>query len=107
MFRGLLLALGLALLVLGRASILVNELLAPLPNDAERLLVEACIGSVPAMEESGWRFDGEAGFRELSARRILSDEATVVELCWRFPFWRTIRARPRGKFALCLIKYVC
>jgi hypothetical protein len=34
--------------------------------------------------ESGWRFDGEAGFRELSARRILSDEATVVELCWRF-----------------------
>jgi hypothetical protein len=33
--------------------------------------------------ESAWRFDGEAGSRELIGRRILRDEAAIVELCWR------------------------
>lgn len=32
---------------------------------------------------SGWRFDGEAGSAEVTARRIRSNETAVVELCHR------------------------
>ena len=33
---------------------------------------------------SGWRFDGEAGLRELAARRIHDNEIAVIEICQRF-----------------------
>jgi len=34
--------------------------------------------------DSGWRFDDDAGSRELAARRIRRNEIAVIELCLRF-----------------------
>ena len=33
---------------------------------------------------AGWRFDGEAGAKELAARRIRRNETAAIELCQRF-----------------------
>jgi competence protein ComEC len=92
MSRGALLALGLAVLVLGRACALGRELLAPLPGDEDYLLVEACARSVPALEESGWRFDARVRFprhapwpvRDLRVQLPQEMPGPLVGECWQY-----------------------
>jgi competence protein ComEC len=92
MSRGLLLALGLTILVLCRASVLVSGLLAPLPGGADYLLVGACIRSVPALEESGWRFDARVSFprhphwpaRDLRVQLPAAMPGPLAGECWQY-----------------------
>jgi competence protein ComEC len=92
MSRGLLLALGFAVLVLGRAHALGRELLAPLPGGEDHLLVEACVRSVPALEESGWRFDAQLRFlrhaqwpaRQLRVQLPEEMPGPMVGECWQY-----------------------
>jgi competence protein ComEC len=92
MSRGVLLALGLGLLVLARAHSLGRELLAPLPGDDDHLLVEACVRSVPALEESGWRFDARLRFlrhaqwpvRDLRVQLPAEMPGPEVGECWQY-----------------------
>lgn len=92
MSRGLLSALGLILLVAGRGVVLGRQLLEPLPDDGDHLLVRACIGSIPAFGDRGWSFDARVSFPqhpEWRARRLRIELAADamqprVGECWRY-----------------------
>jgi hypothetical protein len=92
MSRRTLLAVGLCVLILGRALALGRELLAPLPGDEDYLLVEACVRSVPALEESGWRFDARVRFlrhaewpvRYLRVQLPQEMPGPLVGECWQY-----------------------
>ena len=59
----------------------------PQTQDREILYVGAVENPFPAplmKIESGWRFDGDAGSRELAARLVRRNEAAAVEQCRRF-----------------------
>lgn len=92
MSRGVLLALGLGLLVLARGYLLGRALLAPLPGDDDHLLVEACVQSVPALEENGWRFDARLRFlrhaewpvRALRVQLPAELPGPQVGECWQY-----------------------
>lgn len=92
MSRGVLLALGLAVLVLGRAVVLGRQLLAPLPADEDHVLVQACIGSIAEPEAAGWRVDARVQFarhaqwpsRNLRLQLPAGLPAPRVGECWQY-----------------------
>jgi len=88
----MLLALGLALLVLGRGLALGWQLLAPLPGVGEHLLVQGCVGSIPMAVDTGWQFDARVHFprhADWSARNLRMQlpaalPAPAVGECWQY-----------------------
>ena len=92
MSRGVLLALGVALCVLGRGGVLARQLLAPLPGGADQLLIDACIHSIPEFGEEGWRFDARVRFpqhpqwpaRNLRVQGAPGGATPLAGECWRY-----------------------
>lgn len=72
MWRLLLLS-GLLLLAPARGALIARSVLAPLPVEEGRLLIDANVLSVPARDDAGWRFDARVSFPrhpEWRARRL-------------------------------------
>ncbi len=92
MSRGLWWALGLILVVAGRGVLLGRQLLAPVPSDGERVLVRACVRSIPAVTGRGWRFDARVSFprnpgwpaRNLRIELAADAAAAQAGECWRY-----------------------
>jgi competence protein ComEC len=105
--RSLLLAIVL-LFTLGRGLLQAQRLLAPLPDVEYRLLVEACVRSVPALQETGWRFDARVGFprhpdwaaRVLRMQLPATSRGPVVGECWQYMAQLDAPEDARGRIAL-------
>jgi competence protein ComEC len=90
--RGVLLAAGLALLVLGRGFVLGRQLLAPLPVRQDHVLVQACIESIPELADAGWSVDAQVRFprhpewaqRQLRLQLPAGLPAPGVGDCWQY-----------------------
>ena len=101
MSRGVWVAAGLAVLVLGRGLLLGHQLLAPLPTLDDHVLVQACAGSIPEISEAGWSVDARVGFlrhpewpvRKLRLQLPAALPAPAVGECWRYA---ARLARPRN-----------
>jgi competence protein ComEC len=105
--RSLLLAIVL-LVTLGRGALQAQRLLAPLPDVEHRLLVEACVRSVPALQDSGWRFDAHVGFprhpdwaaRVLRMQLPATAPGPAVGECWQYTAQLDAPQDARGRIAL-------
>jgi competence protein ComEC len=80
------------LLTLCRGTLMAQRLLAPLPDMEHRLLVQACVRSVPALQEAGWRFDARVEFprhpewtaRVLRMQLPPTSAGPAVGECWQY-----------------------
>lgn len=80
------------LVTLCRGLLMAQRLLAPLPDVEHRLLVHACVRSVPALQESGWRFDARVGFprhpewpmRAVRMQLPATAPGPAVGECWQY-----------------------
>ncbi len=105
--RSLLLAIVL-LVTLCRGLLMAQRLLAPLPDVEHRLLVEACVRSLPALQEAGWRFDAQVGFprhpewaaRVLRLQLPAAAPGPVVGECWQYMAQLDAPQDARGRIAL-------
>jgi len=60
--HGWLLLAAVVLLCVIRGLALWHQLLAPLPDTADRLLVRACVRTMPVLDADGWHFDASVSF---------------------------------------------
>lgn len=101
-------ALALVLLLLGRGWSIGRQLLAPLPEETDRLLVVACVQSIPAVRDDGWQFDARVRFLQQDSwppRRLRLQlpeglPAPTVGDCWQYAARLSQPRTPSGRRAL-------
>jgi competence protein ComEC len=90
--RGRLLVSAVLLLGAVRGLILWHLLLAPLPESTDRLLVRACVRTIPVLDGVGWRFNADVSFlrhpqwrsRRLQAQLPFGESGPEVGECWQY-----------------------